>query len=428
MARSVRWAVVAMTVAGAIGFVPGRPVRGQETNDAAAKPAAAEVADGPRSIAELAPAAIPDAENAAAQIEALGALLDNWSGDYGRFSQTPLGLAYDERANRGEPPTAEQASVMQEILDPYAELDAGLQRAAACEKFVSRGDFKKNSTQFIDELLPRIQRFRSVGRTFEWRIRMLSLNGEHDDAVRRGIELLKLTRLHQNEPTMVAYLVTLAVRSLAIRELYDALAAGRVSFEAHTALDAELALIDDPATFGHMLRSERAFTLTAQEEQSGPLGLGALLNVGVGTGAGKYMAAVIASSDGPWVDFRKEARDGGKFGKPTSFGVMADSLAPAVVATVEAHGRNLAAVRSLRAFNRFRLFATMEKREATGLEELDLPAAAIADPFSDGPLKATLTEDGWLIYSVMANGVDDGGDFRDQRDYGITPPGKRRAQ
>jgi hypothetical protein len=420
MAAVVRSAIVAIAATGSLVLSLPSAYAQQPGGPGAVVGAA------PQSLAELAPAPIPEDENAAVQIKALAALLDNWANDHGRFSMTPLGLAYDEREDRGEPPTDKEAAAIQELMEQYAELDAGLSRTAACKEYASRADFSVPSTQFIDEMLPRIQQFRSVGRFYAWRIRMLSYHGDHDEAVRRGIEVLRLTRLHESEPTLVAYLVTLAVRHTAIRELYDALAAGRVSFEMHAALDAELSLLDDPQAFHRMLLTERAFAMSA--EQAGPLGIANFLGAGMGTGASDYLEAVIAASREPWPEFRKELRDGGKFAVPTGFGVMADNLAPGVIASAQAHGRNIALVRSLRAFNALRLFAETKKREATGLEELDLPAEAIRDPFADRPLRADLTDAGWLIYSVMTNEQDDGGDFREQRDYGVTPPGERRAQ
>lgn len=416
-ASAVEWARAAL-VAWSVVSVAGN-------GRAYAQVAAAVVDDGPRSIAELAPPAIPDAENAAAQIEAVARQLDNFNGDNGRFFMTPLGKMYEEAHDRGEPPTAEQAAAMREIMDRYADLDAALQRAAACEAYASRADFSKGAAAFLDDLLPRVQQFRAVQRYYGWRIRLLRLEGKHDEAMRRGVEMLRLARLHQNEPTIVACLVTIAVRLNLIPELYDALAEGSVSFEAHTALDAELALADDPKYFSRVLRTERAYTLSAQAEQNKPVGLGTLFGLGVGTGASDYLDAVIAASEGPWDEFRKQARDGGRLAKPTGFGVMADQLAPAVVAWVEARGREVAAVRSLRAFNALRLFAKMKKREATRLDELELPAEAMVDPFLGEPLKAKLTEKGWVIYSVMSNEQDDGGNFKDQLDYGVGPAGMR---
>jgi hypothetical protein len=220
--------------------------------------------------------------------------------------------------------------------------------------------------------------------------------------------------------------VTLAVRNIAARELYDALAAGNVTFETHAALDAELALADDPHTLSRVFRSERAYAISAEADQGGPVVLQRLLSGG--KGVGDYLADLVKASEAPWPEFRNDVINGGKWTQPTGFGPLADLLTPAVEAAAVAHGRQLAVTRSLRAFNALRLFAKFNKREATGLAEIDLPAETYADPFTDGPLQARLTADGWLIYSVMKNGQDDGGNFSDLLDYGVTPPGDRRAQ
>ncbi len=77
-----------------------------------AKIAAIHAAGDPASIAELAPTPIPDAENAAVILGKLGLRLDAFSKEYARFYDTPLGKGYDERSDRGEPPTAEQIAGM----------------------------------------------------------------------------------------------------------------------------------------------------------------------------------------------------------------------------------------------------------------------------------------------------------------------------
>ena len=56
-----------------------------------------------------------------------------------------------------------------------------------------------------------------------------------------------------------------------------------------------------------------------------------------------------------------------------------------------------------------------------GLEDLSLPKAATIDPFSGEPLKLKRTDDGWIIYSVGDNGVDDGGDLAYGKDIGLAP-------
>ena len=45
------------------------------------------------------------------------------------------------------------------------------------------------------------------------------------------------------------------------------------------------------------------------------------------------------------------------------------------------------------------------------------------DPFNGQPLELQWTDDGWIIYSVYQNGVDDGGVFDKQQDSGLGPSG-----
>ena len=69
-------------------------------------------------------------------------------------------------------------------------------------------------------------------------------------------------------------------------------------------------------------------------------------------------------------------------------------------------------LRALRIFNAATKFREEKGHEASGLDELAMPKDATIDPFSGQPLKMKLTKEGWIIYSVMKNGVDDGGDFK----------------
>src|SRR5690606_19295006 len=115
---------------------------------------------------------------------------------------------------------------------------------------------------------------------------------------------------------------------------------------------------------------------------------------------------------------------------PTGKGVFADLLLPAVQAFYDAFSRSLAMVRALRISNALTAFRQEQGREAKDLSELPLPKETVVDPFSGAPLKIKLTEEGWIIYSVFKNGVDDGGDFRQEEDYGLAPPGysKQRSR
>jgi hypothetical protein len=212
----------------------------------------------PASIAEMAPPAIPDEEDAAAIMERIRPRLDEFSREYGKFYNSPLGRAYDEAGGKGEAATKEQIDAMQAILAKYADVEIALKTASECEHYASRLDFSLNHPKFLEQLMDRIQNGRTAARLLAWRGEVLLADGQHEEALIQGMRALRLARLHENEPTLVAFLVAVAMRGAANGQIYDALAAGSVSAELHAALDQELARQDDPKNFARVLKAERA--------------------------------------------------------------------------------------------------------------------------------------------------------------------------
>lgn len=369
--------------------------------------------DGPRSLAELAPAAIPDEENAAAQIEALAPLILAWDRDFARFSHTAVGNAVETVLELREELTDEQLAASLALLERHGELEKGVWAAAACTQYASLGDFQGGAQAFMDGLEERLARLRGVMRFVHFQVRVLSNAGRRDEAVRRGVDLLRLARLSQNEPTMNGFLVTVAVRLVIMPPLCDALAGGNISFDTQSSLEAELLLADNPDSFSTMLRSERAYATS--KFPTAEIGLA----VFPGDGLREYYDALVAASEGPWIEFRQQVRPGGKLGAPTGHGPLADSIAFPIHNVATAWGRCVATSRSLRAYNLLKLHAKLKKREAAGLEDLELPAEARVDPFTGKPLIARHTDEGWIVYSVGEDEQDDGGVFRKDSGVGL---------
>ena len=71
-------------------------------------------------------------------------------------------------------------------------------------------------------------------------------------------------------------------------------------------------------------------------------------------------------------------------------------------------------------------FKQLNGHEAQSLTELKLPSPVTTDPFSGRPMILKSTPAGWVIYSVAENGADDGGDFKDLKDWGMAPVGSMR--
>ncbi|HMO85995.1 MAG TPA: hypothetical protein PKC18_13860 [Lacipirellulaceae bacterium] len=57
------------------------------------------------------------------------------------------------------------------------------------------------------------------------------------------------------------------------------------------------------------------------------------------------------------------------------------------------------------------------------MNELDLPVEASEDPYTGEPLLTKRTDQGWVVYAVGNNGVDEGGNFVDWwPDVGVGAP------
>jgi hypothetical protein len=372
----------------------------------------------PASIADLKPEPIPDHQNAAAQVAALASELKAFEKDHIAFLEnTDLGKAYDKSDAL---PTAEQAAAIQTILDKHEAMKGAIDRAAACNAWASVGDYSVDHTQFIEQLLRRVQNFRTVMRYARLELDTLAAAGRRDEAMRRGTGMLKLSRLHESEPTLVAYLVSVAVRGTAIDGLDNTLAAGPVSADVRRALDEELARADRPDQFGAILRLERGAAMDASLAVAGPVSR--MLGWPVKRyylEAYQMLEEVIALADGPWPEFRKQAKSWEGRDVDTGHGVLANLLAPAIAASVTARDRDLALIRSLRVLNALQGFEEREGRVASGLKDSGLSGDAIIDPITNSPLLATRRERGWTVYSVGKNEKDDRGDFYDWLDVGV---------
>lgn len=390
----------------------------------------------PATIADLAPEPIPSDQNAAAQIDKLVPRLDAFDRDLAHFyDRTPIGQAYGAARERDEAPTAEQLAAIRVIIDKYPEIEAGITAAASCDKYASLANFSLNHYELIDDSLNRAQRIRTAARYAAWRMEVLTGEGQADAAARLGIQVLRLARLHNAEPLLINSLVGVAVRMTVAQQVYDALTSGEVSPETLAALDKELAIQDDSKHLSNVFQTEQAFAISVASEGGVVPQLDninpywfKLVGWPVKT---MYINALNAFddqlelADRPYYEIRDRFDAKGAL-KPTNYGVLGDLLAPSLGAAYASHARNQATMRSLRIANAFASYRQQHGREASGLEDLALPRESTIDPFNGGPLKLRKTSDGWVIYSVMQNNIDDGGDFKERKDAGFAP--RKQAQ
>jgi hypothetical protein len=385
--------------------------------------AAIRAAGDPMSIGDLAPAPTPDERNAAFHLGQISRRLEVFADQYAAFHDSELGKAFESANERGGPPAAEPAEAVRKLVNDFAEIDEALTRAAACDEYASQADFSVAHPAFIQSLLDS-QRARGAARFLKLRMEVFVADGKAEEAVTRGIQMLRLARLCEREPGLVRFLVSVAVRRLAAEELYDALAAGKVSSQLHELLDKELSLHDDAQRLLRALKTERAINISGFDASPGPAN--PIVMSVAGWSFKSMHSGVLDSYDehlarAALLPYELESNTN----IAANSGVLARLLAPAIESARVSFHRDLVTLRTLRIVNALRQFAARNGREATGVNELPLTKNATADPFTGEPLKLKRTEKGWIVYSVMENGVDDKGNFTGYKDFGLAPPGLR---
>jgi hypothetical protein len=200
--------------------------------------AAIRKAGDPASIADLKPPPIPDNENAAVHLDRLTPRLEAFSREYGAFYKTPLGKQFEQLHDA--PATQEQIEALRKILDQYTDLEQAITLASHCPAYGSTMDFSLGFQKFIEVQLDRVTRIRTIARMTDWRAQVLLADGLRDETVARWLAVLRLARLQEAEPSLMASLVPIAVRNVAMHGIHRALTDGPISAANHAEIEAEL--------------------------------------------------------------------------------------------------------------------------------------------------------------------------------------------
>jgi hypothetical protein len=385
--------------------------------------AAIRAAGDPISFADLAANPPPPEENAVALLKELEPQLSAFSAKYSKFSDTELGMALGERTDRGMPPTPEQVSEMETILDSFPELTKAAAKILACPRYA----VLLTSSASMDQILESAQRLRALWRFVDWQMAVLTEKGKRDESIAMGIQFLQVARKSESSTGIMSWLVAIACRGVLAERINQALRAGPISPQVRRELDQELAIEDDPQRVVSVMKKERAFSMSQFDEMSkqiGPVFLAWRLKNWQSDSL-DFFARIISVADQPWYRARSDYR--GRIGPTKQYtNALVELMFPATQAAFSASNRDVARLRCLRILNALCRYREENGHEAPGLESLGLPAASTIDPFTGKPLQLKSTPDGWVIYSLMTNGTDEGGDFKDLADYGLAPAGYPR--
>lgn len=263
---------------------------------------------------------------------------------------------------------------------------------------------------------------RAAMRVLHFRAMLQAAHGQYDDALRTALLMMALCRQFDSCRLAEVHDLSFVLRNVSCGTAAMVLQAGDVSPAMRDALEAELAGYDGVAALRASLRGLRVWGLSMFEREA----QGRLPETPASWRLpGGYQNDVISfldlideadtQADAPFWQETENAAPAVAGPGTTQLLSAVDSLASAR-ATTEAH------VRSLRVLNALQRHQRGTKTEVPKLAQLGLPTAATADPFFWEPLRFQKLSDGWLVYSVGENFIDDRGHISDGQDIGFGPP------
>jgi hypothetical protein len=386
--------------------------------------AAIRQAGDPLTLADLARKPIPPEQNAATylrQAEPEIAVMMEEFQPYWEWSDK----------NEGRLMPAEIQKSVGTVFNAHPKVIPLLEQAAACPGYDAQFDYTVSSREFLDtQLLRAVPRRRSVGRVLLVRSRLLTSEGNRDEAVRTSVAIFRLARYFDGDAMVVGCLLAMAIRLYGVDAANLALQSGSVSAEARKGLDAELANQERMEGYTSTLKSERALGLDYFRHY--PLRNFWLLSRGLWNQQESayldLMQRFIAMHDPSNLELQQV------YGKiPTALPppsqlqhprMFAQLMFPSLRATHDVFIRTSAQLRCLRVLNAIQAHVPPVSKEAPKLSELGLPAEATTDPYNREPLHVKRLPEGWLVYSVGPNLQDDGGNLDNSvtGDVGVGPP------
>ncbi len=324
---------------------------------------------------------------------------------------------------------ADQAG-LERLFNAYPKVMPLLEQAADCPDSDPQLDCTLPFSRFLQPMMDRTSKHRLIYRVLRARSAMLLSKGRADDALATQVLALRLTRQWRREPALIGYFVTLACEQTAIDGANQVLQTGTVSLAARQALDTELALHDTMDGYTWAMRSERAISLSSIREMPG---FGFWLTRGF---TNDLMLRFIDLYDWylkqasqPYADVvANKSKSSPPSGGSNFYGALVTLLIPALDAARPPAERTRAMARSLRVLNAIQTRVPPGSDRVPKLAELDLPVEATIDPFNGEPLHVKKLPEGWMVYSVGPNLVDDGGIPDGKSDVGVGPIRREETQ
>ena len=341
----------------------------------------------PVSLADLEPDLVPVEDNAATYLTPVIADANKLA-----IELYPIANADDFTWRNGL--SESQIQQCAKALDAYPQVASAIERASQCKHLNWELDYRVAPSQFSGKIIESIQNLRSFARVQVCRAHWLAATEVPDAAAILLLQELRLIRLHDETPTLMAALVNTAMRREMCDQLNGLLQTSDVAPETHQAIEKELAEHDSSDRVTQMLKTERAFGIESFREFPWFVGTNDQLVYYL-----DFMTKQIGLSSK--LPFERPAVT------TVEVSGMTELIASSLNTCLGAMDNTRTKLRCLRILNA--IHAQGKKVAGVSIANIGLPNESTIDPYSGKPLIVKSTDAGWQVYSVGPNGKDDGG-------------------
>ncbi len=315
-------------------------------------------------------------------------------------------------------PTPEQVDVLKKAFETHPEVWELYARAAECSGLQSDWRIGPKSPELLESQLESVSDIRSIMRHCSDRAGLLMAEGNYDEALELGLQMLALSRLAGHNPMVLGYLVGLACRSMSFRVIGAVLERSELTDEQRQQIDSALADCESPDAFRHALASERIFGLATFRSDvfGGPMRSMVMWKFKLD--ACDYLDLFVEMDN--WASRpRYEIVNELNSVTTRNSGILTATVTPALLQVRTAHDRTLAKVRCVRVLNALQRESPESISERTALSEFPGMEEFRRDPFTGDDLLLRVSDDSVVVYSVGTDLTDDGGSVDDEKDHGI---------
>lgn len=349
--------------------------------------------------------------------------------DSPEFAADAKGLPIVDETAQAPPPLDEawpQQPMVEALLGNYRESLETMHRAA---ELGGAARYPVNFERGYEMLLPHAQRLRNAGRLLELEAETRARRQDRGGTIESIAAIHAAARSLEHEPILVSQLVRLALDGIARGQLQRRLSDTRFTDDELAALDRQLTAIDYSEVFARGVAGERVCGLMVFHD---PKSLGdqappALSGLFRSSDQAVYLQVtrkMMSAShfDGPRLreaaadaeaDLKQLAREpGARLRCPISM-LTLPGFSNAVIAIQRGiAGRDTA--RAAVAIERFRLRHGEPPQTLDAMVPEFLPEVP-SDPFDGKPLRYRMNAEDYLVYSVEADGVEQGGQSTETR-------------